>query len=101
MKKMVYSIAILENIRAFWYMLWPLCNLVANWYIFHRFGTLNKENLATLIEAISSKDILKLASGSISDYPTQHSEISSSQSNGHNTDSNLPTYVGICIPNLF
>jgi hypothetical protein len=28
---------------AIWYMLWPFGNLVAIWYIFPCFGTLNKE----------------------------------------------------------
>jgi hypothetical protein len=26
-----------------WYILWPLCNLVAIWYFFPRFGLLNEE----------------------------------------------------------
>jgi hypothetical protein len=33
----------LEYITAIWYILWPFGNFVAIWYIFNRFGILNKE----------------------------------------------------------
>jgi hypothetical protein len=33
----------LEYITAIWNMLWPFGNLVAVWYIYFRFGILNKE----------------------------------------------------------
>jgi hypothetical protein len=39
-KRLVASLAIWKlPIMAIWYILWPLCNLVAIWYICPRFGT--------------------------------------------------------------
>jgi hypothetical protein len=33
----------LEYFTAIWHILWPFCNVVINWYIFHRFGILCQE----------------------------------------------------------
>jgi hypothetical protein len=43
MKKFGTFYGHLELLLATWYTLWPFSNLVVSWYIFLRFGILNKE----------------------------------------------------------